>query len=222
VTAFLILLSSVFGSMAVAQFESDFDSIESISAALQNHMQVDQMHDAIRADVNAALLSLSNVTNISDVRQEFDGHTHELRLRMKENMQLPLNSTTHDALLAVGPPLEEYIHNADDIVRLIESGHSPSQTMLAAFKARFTALEHRMARVSDAVQQQVGLASHVSKANAAAINEILSVVATLSVAFLVIAVAFQTRPGKGFLTVLVTLFGAIAFGLRSRWRAMQR
>ena len=221
-TALLILLASVFGSMAVAQFESDFDSIENISAALQNHMQVDQLHDAIHADVNAALLSVSHVTNITDVRREFDGHARELRLRMMENMTFRLSSTTHEALRALGPPLEDYLRSADNLIRLVESGQVPAPAMLVAFKARFVALEQRMARVSDDVQQQVGRASRVSKTNAVAIGEVLSVLSTLSVGFLLIPVVFLTPAGKGFLTVLLTIVGAMAASVRSRWRTLRR
>jgi len=172
-SALLLVLSNVLGAMAVAQLSSDLSSVEAISAALRNHMQVDMMHDAIRADVNAALLARSGVTDLPTVREEFTRHTADLRNRIAANTRLPLNTESRSALQDVYAPLNDYTARADAIITLLESGRSPTTQMLVSFKQHFTALEGRMERVSERIGRQVRLTSRMGEANATVLKEVL-------------------------------------------------
>jgi methyl-accepting chemotaxis protein len=190
-SALLLVLSNMMGAMAVAQLSSDLSSVEAISAALRNHMQVDMMHDAIRADVNAALLARSGVTDLPTVREEFTRHTADLRNRIAANTRLPLNTESRSALQDVYAPLNDYTARADAIITLLESGRNPTTQMLVSFKQHFTALEGRMERVSERIGQQVRLTSRMGEANATVLKEVLSAASILSFGLLVLATLLQ-------------------------------
>lgn len=217
-SALLLLLSNTMGALAVAQLASDLQDMETTSNSLHNHMQVDMMHDAIRADVNAALLSSSGITSIREVRDEFTRHTGELRRRIKANARLPINGETREALKAVTAPLDEYMQSADDIIRQIETGQQPNRQTLTAFKARFTALEGGMERVSEKVEQQVSLTSSTGEANAAALKEVLSASTALSVGLFVLAGLFQSRSGARLFTAVSTFGANLLASVHSMWR----
>jgi len=190
-SALLLVLSNIMGAMAVAQLASDLSSVEAISASLRNHMQVDMMHDAIRADVNAALLARSGVTDLPTVREEFTRHTQELGSRIAANTRLPLNRNARNALQDVLAPLNDYTARADAIITLLEAGHEPSTRMLASFKQSFTALEGRMERVSERIGQQVTFTSRMGEANAKVLKEVLSAASILSIGLFILATLLQ-------------------------------
>jgi methyl-accepting chemotaxis protein len=201
-SALLLVLSNVLGAMAVAQLSSDLSSVEAISAALRNHMQVDMMHDAIRADVNAALLSRSGVTDLPTVREEFTRHTAELRNRIAANTRLPLNTESRSAQQDVYAPLNDYTASADDILTQLETGHTPSAGTLASFKQKFTALEGRMEHVSERIGQQLRLTTRMGEANASVLKEVLSAASILSIGLFILATLLQFGIGTRWFEAL--------------------
>jgi methyl-accepting chemotaxis protein len=201
-SALLLVLSNIMGAMAVAQLASDLSNVEAISASLRNHMQVDMMHDAIRADVNAALLARSGVTDLPTVRGEFTRHTEELSSRIAANTRLPLNREARNALQDVFAPLNDYTARADAIITLLENDRTPSVGMLASFKQSFTALEGRMARVSERIGQQVRLTSRTGEANAAVLKDVLSASSILSTGLFILATFLQFGIGPRWFEAL--------------------
>lgn len=217
-SALLLVLSNMMGAMAVAQLASDLSNVEATSASLRNHMQVDMMHDAIRADVNAALLARSGVTDLPVVRQEFTRHTAELRNRIAANSHLPLNREARSALKDVTVPLDDYIARADEIITLVEKGQTPGSAMLMTFKQRFTALEGRMERVSERIGQQVKQTSRMGEANAAALRDVLSASSILSIGLFIIATLFQFGIGKRLFEAVAQRVTTQIAAILKRWR----
>ncbi|MES2305344.1 MAG: methyl-accepting chemotaxis protein [Gemmatimonadota bacterium] len=160
-------------------------------AAIRNHMEADQMHDALRADVLAALLAQSPAESKA-AQEDVADHAKSLRARIADNAKLTLSDSIRKALDATPPVLEAYITQAtkisDDAARKGRKAEAELPTFMVAFKA----LEKQMADVSD-------LLAAAAETNAKASDKeivratIQVAVAALIGSILLIVTVFQTR-----------------------------
>ena len=123
------------------------------SDILRNHMEADMMHDALRADVLAALLA----TGEADLREADASsreHISHFRQVIKENQ---LKSSTDDirtALDQVSAPLEQYIRKGETVISLAHKSRSDAAALLPDFLTSFEELEGKMATVSDVIENR--------------------------------------------------------------------
>jgi len=123
------------------------------SDILRNHMEADMMHDALRADVLAALLAESEA-DLREVNASSMEHIGHFRQMIKENQ---LKSSTDDirgALDQVSAPLEQYIQKGETVINLAHKSRADAAALLPGFLASFTELEDRMAAVSDVIEKR--------------------------------------------------------------------
>jgi methyl-accepting chemotaxis protein len=159
----LLIAASLSGSMA--------DSAR-IAEVMRNHMQADMMHDALRADVLAAMLAAQQGQNdsMAGIRADLDEHSTSFRAAIDENHKKATNAETTSALNAADEPLQQYIASAKEIIGLAATNPAAAQAALPAFKARFTDLEGRMEAISEQIEST--LAATKAKADFLAIGGI--------------------------------------------------
>lgn len=82
---------------------------------LRNHIEGDMMHDALRADVLAALLA-GSPSEFQEVTTGLRDHASKFRAFIEANDQLVSNAGLRAALGEVGPAIDRYIVSAETIV----------------------------------------------------------------------------------------------------------
>ncbi|SUS03255.1 Chemoreceptor McpA [uncultured Defluviicoccus sp.] len=140
---------------------ADFWTAETLSAALgdaetdgemiRTHMSADMMHDALRADVLAALAARSPESglNMADVKAGMLEHTEEFRSALAHEAELNVSPEVREALKGVQAPLAEYIAAAERLMGLAETDPANAMAGLPAFMKQFETLEGAMESVTD-------------------------------------------------------------------------
>ncbi|MGE8069186.1 MCP four helix bundle domain-containing protein, partial [Pseudomonas sp. NPDC089569] len=151
-TALIMGLVSYLGNSRMAEAVQANDVGMS---ALRNHLEADMMHDALRADVLAAMLvGLGKSTaSKAEVRSSIEEHTGHFRQMLADNLKLPLNDTLKTALNQIRPSLDTYIGAAERIVGLALENPDAAQKELGAFNSTFTQLEDQMAALSELIER---------------------------------------------------------------------
>jgi methyl-accepting chemotaxis protein len=187
--AALVLLGGA-GGVAWWQFDrvvANQQQMAMATAALRNQMEADMMHDALRADVLAALhaVAIKNPAAGGEVRTDLAEHAKHFREQFAANQQLQLPSKATAAIAEVAAPLENYIKSAEAIVATAFTDAAAAEAQMPEFLKSFGSLEDKMSGVSDAiesVQQEAGAA------NAKLVTEFhRALLTTLGAAILILA-----------------------------------
>jgi methyl-accepting chemotaxis protein len=120
------------------------------SEALRNHLEGDMMHDALRADVLAALGARTDAERKA-VQSDVVDHAQTFRDRIATNKKLDLPPAVRDALATIDQPLNAYIASAQHMVAAALEKGDAARAELPAFMDRFHAMEDAQAKVSDTV-----------------------------------------------------------------------
>ncbi|MFZ5602905.1 MAG: methyl-accepting chemotaxis protein [Pseudomonadota bacterium] len=127
-----------------------------ISQALRNHLEGDMMHDALRADVLAALLAAADrqrAEQQDQVVKDFTEHAQWFRRSIDANRALPLNGEITKALEEAIPALDAYILEAGNIIQLAFENVGEAKARQPAFLERFEQLEGKLESVSDLISE---------------------------------------------------------------------
>ncbi|MBB2790500.1 UNVERIFIED_ORG: methyl-accepting chemotaxis protein [Rhizobium esperanzae] len=161
---------------------------------LRNHMQADMMHDAMRADVLAAMLASNPAAGIEAAAVKADLAEHEASFRemIDANKGLVSDDKTKAVLADIERPLLTYIESAAKMVDL--AGRDPSAALKALpdFMAQFSALETAMEQAGD---QITAVSEEISKRSAeieASVNIVLKTLLA-SAAIFALGLYFLTR-----------------------------
>ena len=128
---------------------------ETSISAMRKHMEADMMHDAIRADVLAALLvKPGDAQGTKEVLEAFDEHTQRMRKVIAENAEAKLPGDVAKAIVELKPQVETYIDKAKQIISKALSGAQDGQALRAEFDGAFSALEERNEAVSELIENQ--------------------------------------------------------------------
>jgi methyl-accepting chemotaxis protein len=122
---------------------------------LRNHMQADQMHDALRGDVLSAMLSRNPDAGIhlEDVRKEAAEHEHDFNESIKAALSLAHDPDTQNVLQQLDTPLKAYIASAEELIQLVGTDPVSADKAYDAFDAKFKALEVAMDQASDTIER---------------------------------------------------------------------
>lgn len=128
---------------------------ETSISAMRKHMEADMMHDAIRADVLAALLvKPGDAQGAKEVLEAFDEHTQRMRKVIAENAEAKLPGDVAKAIGELKPQVETYIDKAKQIIGKALSGSQDGHALRAEFDKAFSALEERNEAVSELIENQ--------------------------------------------------------------------
>jgi methyl-accepting chemotaxis protein len=124
------------------------------ASALRNHLEADMMHDALRADVLAALQAAQqgHPEQQKSVQHELAEHVDLFRSSLSTNQTLPLPAAVREALAEVNQPLTHYIKEAEMIAGLAFADHDAALAELSMFMTSFKELEDAMSTVSDRIE----------------------------------------------------------------------
>jgi methyl-accepting chemotaxis protein len=114
-------------------------------------MEADMMHDALRADVLASLIAVTDVEKRS-VSDSVAEHATHIREMLAANSQLA-QEDLKQSLTDVRPALDTYIGKAEEIVRIAQTDKAAAEAQMPVFLATFTDLEDRMSAVSDLIER---------------------------------------------------------------------
>ncbi|MBB5576118.1 methyl-accepting chemotaxis protein [Rhizobium paranaense] len=120
---------------------------------LRNHMQADMMHDALRADVLAALLASNPAAGLAadTVKADLAEHETSFREMIAANKALATDAATQRVVADIEPPLLAYIDSATKIVDLALKDQSAAMKSLPEFMKQFSALETVMEQAGDQI-----------------------------------------------------------------------
>jgi methyl-accepting chemotaxis protein len=125
--------------------------------SIQNHLEADMMHDALRGDVLRALYLASKqddrIGTKEEVMTDLVEHSERFREVIKNNLKLELSPTIASKLKNVGPALDNYISNAEKIVETAFKDEHESLNLLPEFNKAFSELEEVMEVLSEDLSQ---------------------------------------------------------------------
>jgi methyl-accepting chemotaxis protein len=193
---------------------------------LRNHLQADMMHDAMRGDVLAALLSTDAALNIAldGVRADVSDHAKTFRALIAENQQIARTGDLARIIEGVKPELDLYIKDAERIVDLAGQDPAAARAALPEFIAQFESLEGAMETAADEIaglaQAQAAAATRDS-----GLAQTLMILAMVLLGLVLVAVVIGARrmvvaPLRTLTEGMRKLEGgdtnaSVSFGLRS-------
>jgi len=120
---------------------------------LRNHMQADMMHDALRADVLAAILASDPATGVSmdAVKADLAEHKANFNEMVTANKALAADPVTQKVLADLDGPLTIYVDSATKMVGLAGGKPADALKALPDFMAQFSKLETAMERAGDQI-----------------------------------------------------------------------
>lgn len=156
------------------------------SDILRNHMQADMMHDALRADVLAAIMSSNPSAGVSKdaVKADLAEHRASFIEMVESNRKLADDPATQKVLAELDVPLATYIDGATKLVELATADPAAALAALPPFLEQFSALEGAMEDAGD----QIAL---VSQAAVERSGNMQTTVSTVLGGLLVVACAFS-------------------------------
>ncbi len=127
------------------------------SIAQKNQMQADMMHDALRADVLAALLEGQKPKEARGeaekrIAGDLKEHASIFRERLDANKTLPLDADIKNSLAKSEAALNSYIQSAGSIADLAFTDAAAGLAQYPEFDTAFGALEGPMAEISDLIE----------------------------------------------------------------------
>jgi methyl-accepting chemotaxis protein len=139
-----------------------------MASALALHGESDMMHDAVRADVLAALLGAKNNDRaaVSTASAEFAIHAAKLRQTIAATRLLSLPGNTASELAALDTPVNAYVDSGENIMRLAATDPQAAQAAAQSFLKAFTALEEPLGAISDEITAAAHEANNASEKEA--------------------------------------------------------
>ena len=144
------------GMATMRSLASDNGQLATSGSALRAQMEADMMHDALRADVLAALLSAA--TQATDkqksIEDDLADHAKTFKDSLAQLSALPLDDNARAAVGNVQAPLAAYIDSASAEVKLAFQDGAAAQAKYVEFDKAFRTLEVQMAELSDLLDNQ--------------------------------------------------------------------
>ncbi|HEX2116699.1 MAG TPA: methyl-accepting chemotaxis protein [Alphaproteobacteria bacterium] len=171
----LTLLVGGTGWWGTQEFQADMHESTTAAAALRNQVEADMMHDALRADVLAAIVASERDASAQreKIQADLREHIDTMKARLAENAQLPLSSEIKAALRQVEGPLRAYMESAERTVSAAFTRREEAMAALPAFYESFTRLEDAMEKLSDQIETFVEDTKQESETTASAVEWLL-------------------------------------------------
>ena len=173
------------GLWSASELTGNANRIATSAEVLRNHMQADMMHDALRSDVFASLLTSNPSAGISlkDVKQDLAEHVSSFRDMIAANKALATDTETQNVVKSVEPPLLAYVESATKLVSLAESDTNAAMQALPDFMKQFSELETAMEVAGDSIEKVAEKISAESADTSVYINHLLQALIILTVVF---------------------------------------
>jgi len=178
-------LSGGTGLFIVAKENSAIAQQAAAAGLLQNHMEADMMHDAVRADVLAALVGGDEAAR-KQTLDDLKDHLGTLSKAIDEDAAFQGPDSIVAATSKLKAPMDAYAAAAQKIVDTAASDPAAARAQMPGFMDQFRALEKSMESASEAIE---GHAKEVASSSAtlgtvAMIVLFLTLLAGMAAAFL--------------------------------------
>jgi methyl-accepting chemotaxis protein len=154
VAVLLAGLVALIGYSAVNALDTSMDAITANGSTIKNQIQADQAHDALRADVLAALMAGANGgAGQAEARHDVTEHTAELRKLVDAMDRENRDPALQTAMAAVRPDVDAYLKSVAAIVDLAFADPAAAQRAQPGFMQHFHKLEKSMEGLSDTIEK---------------------------------------------------------------------
>ena len=150
----MVLCIGLTGYLAVSRMDAAGSAIVASGSALRHQMEADMMHDALRADVLAALLagSQQDTAQQKDILADLDEHANTFRSALQALETLKLDAQVREAVDRIRPTLDAYVASAEQISSQAFADATSAQARFPAFMESFQKLEDEMGMLSDLIE----------------------------------------------------------------------
>ncbi len=196
----LIALCGGIGYMSATNTQHAIAELGSATIVVQRHMNSDMMHDAIRADVAAAIAALDPSTGISmrDSLTAIDEDSATFLRSVGEAKANAHNPAVLSALNALNVPLGAYIASAREMQRRLKKDPVHAAAAFPAFERHFERLRDAMEKASETIENAAkqANASEVTKASSVRTLMIAALMASVALAIVLgmVVSRFLVRP----------------------------
>lgn len=177
----LILAVGLTGYVAISRLIEANEASARYTEALRKQLETDMMHDALRADVLAALLAAArqDAAARTEIEADLARHVKQLQQSFAALEALRLNGDIQNMAGAARAPLQSYVASAQAMVAQAFVSEDPAAG-LPAFLAAFGILEGELAKLSDQIQNG-------AEASRAAADQRAQLLSALSLGMLAVA-----------------------------------
>jgi methyl-accepting chemotaxis protein len=163
------------GQQAAANLAASGHEAMELGEAQYRFMTCDMMHDAIRADVLAALLggTTGDKESAAGVRKDLQDHATAFRESLAQAQALDLPEEIGQALSGVAPALADYVKAGEDMVELAYKDPAAAHAQFAEFSKAFERLEEANGKVSEQIAAMSDTATKAEKDRAATATTII-------------------------------------------------
>jgi len=122
--------------------------------AMHASMDADMMHDALRADVLAAIVAAGkgDKAGLDAAKSDTREHGERFRKAIDEVRTLKVSPAVEEILRSLAPRLESYIQSAESMVGTAGGGVAGTEQRLPQFLEAFGALEDEMEKLSGGIE----------------------------------------------------------------------
>jgi methyl-accepting chemotaxis protein len=150
-TLLFVGVVGLIGYLAVNALDQSMDAIANNGAAIKDQLQADQMHDALRADVLAALLA--GPGQHEDIVKGTTEHVQQFKELLRRMRTHGADGAVKAAMEKVRPDAEVYLSRAAELVSLAGKDQAAAQATLPAFMVQFRTLEKSMGELSELIEE---------------------------------------------------------------------
>ncbi|MEJ8839603.1 methyl-accepting chemotaxis protein [Ramlibacter sp. AN1133] len=160
------------GYVATSYQEASSAQMLQAETALKSQMEADMAHDALRADVLAALMAGQDATSdaADAIRKDLQEHATLFEGGLHRLEAMELDAQTKAATAKVRPALDQYLARSKALVALAFTDRNAAIGQMKEFMATFRSLEKEMEALSTLIEQRAraahedsGASSHFAK-----------------------------------------------------------
>ena len=151
--ASLLLSLTAIGVSGYALFgiAERLQNVVATTTAIRNHMHGDMMHDALRGDVQAAMLART-AEEREAASKNLDEHARMFREDLGANRKLPLAPAVQASIAAADGELRNYIDAARAQAVAASAGTAEYWSRMPEFQKSFEALEDKNETLSEQIE----------------------------------------------------------------------
>lgn len=168
--------------------------LDSASELIQNHMNADMMHDAIRSSVLGIVnASQGGEVDANEARQELAEYTGTLRKNIAVDQSHADLASLKAALDEVVPEVDGYILAANRIAENSKAQRAFDPALWANFSQKFSTLEDKLGQVSDIILAYSKKVKSEAETSAAESRWLIAAGSIATIAFLALLGVLVTR-----------------------------
>jgi methyl-accepting chemotaxis protein len=151
--ALLVAACCGLGAFVALDLVDDLEQSAQTGTMIQNHMEADMMHDALRGDVLAAVVAGDPAYGIAldDIRKEVAEHAKTFRDAIAKNLAMATTDVQKSLIGKLKYPLDVYVGGAEKMVNLAGENPAEAAKLMPKFLEHFHTLETAMAEASEAL-----------------------------------------------------------------------